>query len=391
MPSRLLFDLGATVANGTAVIGGGAGQNQPASSPSQGVITANLASGSGSWVAEIVRAQGASGSVIGSSQGPGIQIPFILLSGEMVQVTVTGATNGVGVIGSVLGTQGWGLSNLPALTAVGFSNENVNATITAPNPYPVSDGGLAESTVALSTQFTQTYSEPLTPGSATTFALGSGQTFPYPSGAAAWQLAITGLNTTHGCRIQWQGITTGLSRFRDTQQGVYGVIVASGIVDDIAMSWTVTLPSGAPSGCIAYLFMCGSNQVQDNFYDTAIYNASFNLPAGTAGYDGALLRVSSTLGDGANATYAMPTYRGPVMIGISCTQALHPTLQESDYLGNLISNDMNLNAVSLSGAGRLNQQVYLPGMNNALVVFNDDSGSTNVFFAEVRATKDLLS
>lgn len=268
-------------------------------------------------------------------------------------------------------------------------------TITGPvtisgGPISVTDGGLAETTVALSTQFAPVHDQPLVPGTTQIFAAGAGQSFAYPSGAASWQLIILGLQSAgYGCRVAWKGVNTGVGGQRDTQQGVWGGIIASGVLNDTAMQWSVTLPSGAPAGCNALLYMSGAAAVQDNWYDSAIYGPSFNLPAGAAGYDGILLRVNSTLGAGANATYGLPTFRGPVYIGVNGTQALHGVLQMSDYLGSVVSVDYNF-PISASGPGRQQFPSWLPGVNNAVVLFNDDTGATNTFELEVRAAKDLL-
>lgn len=134
MPTRLLFDLGGTVAaNGTATVGGGAGQQQPASSWSLAILTASLASGSGAWTVELVRSQGATGTLLGATFGDTIQSgPYLLAPGEMLQASVAGATAGVGIIGSVYGTQGLSPNNLPPISAVPSASESVNASVTGP-------------------------------------------------------------------------------------------------------------------------------------------------------------------------------------------------------------------------------------------------------------------
>lgn len=134
MPTRLLFDIGGTVpASGTLQVGGGMGANQPTSGFVQAKITAALSVGAGSWQVEIVRSIGTQGTLISTTYGPGIETAFILAPGEHVQATVTGATAGASVRGSVLGTQAHPAGNLPPLYANSF-------TLTQPAPPPISAG-----------------------------------------------------------------------------------------------------------------------------------------------------------------------------------------------------------------------------------------------------------
>lgn len=357
------------------------------------------ASGAGQWVGGL----GGADLYFGTGSANVILGPFTLSPGQKLEISVVGATPSQTATVTAFGLQGDAgdgsdlapmLNDLAsALSLSGTFPVTIPAGVNVTNTVPVSDGGLAETSVTLSTQFAQVHDQPLVAGTTQIFNVGAGQTYPYPAGAAGWQMNIIGFaGAGVGVRLQWEGLNTGVIKVRDTQTNIYGMIVASGIVDDTAMQFSITVPAGAPAtGLTALLYMCGSNLVQDNWYDSAIYDTSFALPEGTAGYDGGLLRLGVTLGSSGNVTCPLPTYRGMVQIGIGCTQACHGYLAEQDYLGNSIANDMNLNTFSLSGPGRSNQQVYTPGLGSALVLLNDDSSGSNTINVEVRAVKDLLS
>lgn len=140
MSQRLLFDIGDTVpASGTLILGGGAGARQPASSWSFAIITGTLSTGTANWLVQIVRSQGAAGTVVGQAASTaGLQAgPYLLGPGELLQIQCTGATAGAGVVGSVYGLQGLDPNSLPPVSAVPTVSQNVNSTITG----PVSIGG----------------------------------------------------------------------------------------------------------------------------------------------------------------------------------------------------------------------------------------------------------
>lgn len=176
MPTRLLFDLGGTVnSSGVATVGGGAGQQQPASSWSLAIITASLASGSGSWTIELVRSQGASGTILGATFGDTVQSgPYLLAPGEMLQASVSGATAGTGIVGSVYGTQNLTSSNLPPISAVPSQSQIVNATISGPVPVQNVTNGQLETrvnAVATITEAASAGSTTVTVNSAALFAV----------------------------------------------------------------------------------------------------------------------------------------------------------------------------------------------------------------------------
>ena len=399
MPSRLLFDLGGTVnAQGNATIAGGAGQQQPASSPSQGTITATLAAGTGTWVVEITRGQGATGTLIGTGQGASIQQSFILLPGEMVQASVSGATAGTGIIGSVMGTSGLPPMGLPPMYASGLTTDQVNATISGPvgvtGTVGTTDAGLAGSIAQKLSQFVPLTTANLTSGATTTISIGDNTGNPYPQNAASWQLVVTGLGGVNfGCRVSWDkqdgsGNDLGYTQ-RDSAQITMDKIIASGILDAPTMIFSITLPAGAPNGCIAYLYSTAL-LIQDNWYDSGIYeNTSSQAGLFQPGYDGILATVSNVIGAGSSQTYQLPTYRGPVQFGIQLTQAGHCIVQEFTYLAAGVSANMNI-PVSSSGLSQQIFTLFLAGMNNKIVVFNDDGGATNTVNMEMRAVKDLL-
>jgi hypothetical protein len=131
VPTRLLFDLGGQVdQTGNAVVSGGMGHRQPTTSHAQAKVTAALSEGTGNWAIEIVRAHGQQGSLIGSTAGAGIETSFILAPGELIQATVSNATPGATVRGSVMGTQAYQAAALPPMYAGG------SFSIVQPPPTP---------------------------------------------------------------------------------------------------------------------------------------------------------------------------------------------------------------------------------------------------------------
>jgi hypothetical protein len=94
----------------------------------QGVLFASLSEGTGEWLVEIVRAEGAGGSILQAAHGRDVQCAFILQPGELIQATVTDALQRRHVRGSVHGTQALDPAELPPLYAGGQQSSEVDTS-----------------------------------------------------------------------------------------------------------------------------------------------------------------------------------------------------------------------------------------------------------------------
>jgi len=317
--------------------------------------------------------------------------PWALDAGEMIIIHVQlGPANG-----TVQGTCS-GIQNVPPTALPALANSGGFQVITVTGDISVSDGGLAGSIAQNMTQFLQLAPPTALPTATTTsIAVGAGTTNAYPDGCASWQVVVTGLQNTTGigCRILWQkgdGLGNSLGYVqRDTSSAIKDRIICSGILDAPAMTFQITLPAGAPAGCMAYLYATAL-LIQDNFYDNGIYQANATgLGFYNCGMDGILTAVSNTIGGGQNQSYLLPTYRGPAQLGIQMSQAGHLALAERTYLSNQITSFTNI-PVSSSGQQQQILPIFLAGMNNMIFTYNDNGTTNNTFFMEVRAFKDLL-
>ena len=238
-------------------------------------------------------------------------------------------------------------------------------TITG-GPISVSDGGLAgataDATVALgSPEITPVLSGTLAAAGTLTLAIGAGSAVPYPPGAASWQVIAVGMAGTdaNGLRLltQYQdGAGKSISLLqeqRDTSIHIRGAIIASGLADTPAITFLVSVGAGSHFPVTVTLYMSGS-ELPDQFYDSAIYGPQFT-GSGNAlvGFDGVLWAVSGwTIATGGNQTFYLLTYRGPVLLGLQSSQAMHGAFTENDYSGAKVLGAVNNFPVSTGGGGQ---------------------------------------
>jgi hypothetical protein len=378
------------------------------------VTVSGLASGAPAWAVSVA------GAFLLPATGPSVAMgPFNTQPADQITIQATGATASTSIQGTLWGyvSQVSDGSDLPVVSAIAnsstteISGGSITADITGPveiinagsGPVDVaaSDNGLAGSIVS-AISIMEPYATPtfaLTTGATTTIAIGQGGAQGiFPSQVGSWMLQIVGMGgswttTPMGVRLWWQGQDGSgnmiYTRQRDSSQYIYGTITATGDVDAPLIEWQITLPTGAPTGCIARFFFSAA-EIDDEFYDTAIYGPAFSdYQSNTIGMDGVLVSNSSTLAGGANATYAFPTYRGAVQYGVQMGQAGHGSFGERDYTGSVLRDNMNF-PISSSGAGRQLYIAWIGGIGNTLTLFNDDSGASNTFFQEIRAIKNLV-
>jgi hypothetical protein len=317
-----------------------------------------------------------------------------------VEVIITGGTAGTSVIAQLVGTGYQTFQEAIQHYQRSPNPQGIDATISGgavsiTGDVPVSDGGLAGSVAQRLSQISVLATSNLTSGAATTINTGTGTANLYPSNAASWQLVISGLQgSTSSCRVVWTkedalGNQLGYVQRDTAAAGTLDKIICSGILDAPITIFQITLEAGAPAGCTVTIYT-SALMLQDNFFDSGIYeNTSAQAGFFSPGYDGILTTVSNTIVASGNQTYALPTYRGPAQLGIEMTQTGHLTIQENTYLGGVVSNKMSI-PVSSAGLAQQIFIVFLGGMSNNIITFNDDAGATNTFFLEVRAIKDLL-
>lgn len=372
MATRLLFDLGGTVtSNGTATVGGGAGQQQPASSWSLAIITASLASGAGSWTIELVRSQGGTGSLVGATYGDTVQSgPYLLAPGELLQASVAGATAGTGIVGSVYGTSGLDPSNLPAVSAVPSQAESVNATIGG--PVPVSNGGL----VAALSQIAFAASYPITvPGGPNSVYVGSVSGTPHydlPPAATSLVLFVNpAASGAFAVRLIFYDASGNELVTMYRESGVSGgtnpllwtlPIIGSGFRVD-------SYYKGSATGNKITIY-ASSAVLNDTWLDTTILDSG-----GSPNAESIVLYKNQTTAAG-NNTFPALTYRGDATVSLFASTAATVGVNSLSYPGVITETVQDFLSVPANGTGTA--KIWLPGSNNQFVV-NTPAASVIVF------------
>lgn len=321
--------------------------------------------------------------------------PIVLAPGDQASVQLAGATAGAQVTVTFWGWQGTANDGsdlaglLSSIESIG-SLTGITGPVTIGGTVPVSDGGLANSIAAAGSQAKLLTTQALTAGATTTINAGTGTAIPYPAGAASWLCQITGLGGgVNGVRlfVQYMDAAANIlfKRQNDSSNIVYSTISGGGTLPTEAIQWQFTLPAGA-TGVTARIYATAT-RLNDFWYDTAIWEPSQPGRGGSGdqlGFDGVLWSVNaSVFGPNANASYKLPTYTGPVLLGIQSSGAMHGSFGEQDYLSTLIRNLQNF-PVSTSGSAQQSSVFWLPWLSNQITLFND-TAANNTVYAELRA------
>lgn len=340
------------------------------------------------------------GTYIGSAVGGSMQGgPWVLLQNEMILVQINGGTPGDSITGSIIGIQGVDANHLPPITQSSLmTGVAVTGTISANvtgGPVGVTDAGLASSLTKALSQLLPVASVTLSAAGSVTAAIGAGSTTPYLAGATSWEAIITGgAGGTAGVRLLTSFLdsngNTMMQEQRDTAP-ITGSIIGSGLADTPGMSFQLTANSSAHFPMTLTIYQTAS-VLPDQWYDSAIYGPQYSGSGGAlVGYDGVLWSVSGwTVAANSNQAFAMPTYRGPCLLGLQSSQAAHGLFQELDYTGAVLRN-LNNFPISTSGAGQQNTVFWLPANRNQITLYNDNTSTGNSFYAELRAIKDSVA
>lgn len=372
---------GTTDSNGNATIQ----LNQAANITLQGYyavmrILVNVASGIPTWKATM-GGSSATGGVVGSDLdyaiGSEVQLgPFYVAPNTTINVVCNGAATGTPINGTAMGVYG----SSPADVVAYLQATNSAAFV-----------GAGEGYAANASQMVPLTSLAVPTNSGASVEVGAQTPYPYPPGASSFYVEFepTNIGTTSVQELVVftnPGISLSASRRRDSAV-LFGNLVSTGLLETQQTTFHFLTNGGSGT-----FFIFATGQIlEDQFFDTAIYNTRVTGPNGAGyniGFDGLLGEVNGiNIGSSGDAIIKLPTYRGPAELGISSSASgFHCTLQVSDYQANVLDDLLFLGQATAAG-GFFVQIPMIPGNNNSLVIFNQPTAS--VFNGALYAARDL--